>query len=68
LRETLHGDAFYGIPIEKPLEGKEYVHTIESYQIKSIDKKYPTSSYKLIVAITQRDSKYVEQVEEVGLK
>jgi len=68
LRETLHGDAIYGIPIEKPIEGKEYVYTFESYQIKSIDKKYPTSSYKLIVAIVQRDSKYVEQVEEVELK
>jgi hypothetical protein len=68
LRETLHGDAYYGIPIKKPVAGVENTYSFDNYKIKSIDKKYPTSTYKLIVAITQRESKYIEQVEEIGLR
>jgi hypothetical protein len=68
LRETLHGDAYYGIPIEKPITGEKYTHSFNNYKIKSIDKKAENSTYKLIVAITQRDSKYIEQVEEIELR
>jgi len=67
LRETLHGNAYYGIPIEKPVAGVENTYTFDNYPIKAIDKKAPNSTYKLIVAITQRESRYIEQVEEVGL-
>jgi hypothetical protein len=68
LRETLHGDACYGIPIEKPAAGVENTYQFTNYKIKSIDKKAENSTYKLIVAITQRNSKYVEQVEEIALE
>ncbi|MDR2972717.1 MAG: Omp28-related outer membrane protein [Bacteroidales bacterium] len=63
LRETLHGDAHYGIPIEKPVAGVEKTYQFDNYKIKSIDKKAENSTYKLIVTITQRDSRYIEQVE-----
>jgi len=66
LRETLHENA-YGIPIETPTAGKEYIHSFNNYNIKTIDKKAENSTYKLIVAITQRNSRYVEQVEVVEL-
>ena len=68
LRETLHGDAYYGIPIEKPEAGVEKSIQFNNYKIKSIDKKAPNSTYKLIVTITQQNSKYIEQVEETELK
>ena len=68
LRETLHGDAYYGISIGKPEAGKENTYEFNNYKIKSIDKKAENSTYKLIVTITQRNSKYIEQVEEVELK
>jgi hypothetical protein len=68
LRETLHENAYYGIPIERPLAGKENTYQFDNYKIKSIDKKAENSTYKLIVAITQRDSRYIEQVEEIGLR
>jgi len=67
LRETLHGDAYYGIPIEKPTAGVENTHEFNNYKIKFINKKAENSTYKLIVAITQRGSKYIEQVEEIVL-
>jgi hypothetical protein len=67
LRETLHGDAYYGIPIEKPVAGVENTYQFNDYKIKSIDKKAENSTYKLIVTITQRNSRYVQQVEEVRL-
>ena len=67
LRETLHGDAYYGISIGKPTAGVENTYEFNNYKIKSIDKKADGSTYKLIVAITQRDSRYIEQVEEVAL-
>ncbi|MCL2041385.1 MAG: Omp28-related outer membrane protein [Bacteroidales bacterium] len=66
LRETLHDDP-YGMPI-KPVAGVLDSVTFENYKIKSIDKKAENSTYKLIVAITQRESRYIEQVEEIGLK
>jgi hypothetical protein len=66
LRETLHGNP-YGIPIEKPVAGVENTHEFNNYKIKSIDKKAENSTYKLIVTITQRDSRYIEQVEEIEL-
>ena len=68
LRETLHGDAYYGISIGKPEAGKENTYEFNNYKIKSIDKKAENSTYKLIVAITQKGSKYIEQVEEIELK
>ena len=68
LRETLHGEAYYGMPIEKPVAGVEKSIQFNNYKIKSIDKKAPNSTYKLIVTITQRNSKYIEQVEEIELK
>jgi nicotinamidase-related amidase len=67
LRETLH-DAYYGIPIENPVAGVEYSYPFDNYKIKTIDQKDANSTYNLIVVVTQRDSKYIEQVEEIGLK
>jgi len=64
LRGTLHDDP-YGIPI-KPVTGVQDSVTF-NYNMKTIDKIGENSTYKLIVAITQRESKYIEQVEEVGL-
>ncbi|MCL2510962.1 MAG: Omp28-related outer membrane protein [Bacteroidales bacterium] len=68
LRETLHGDAYYGVSIGKPSAGEKNTYEFNNYKIKSINKKAETSTYKLIVAITQRGSKYIEQVEEIVLR